>query len=375
MAGSAYVGIPGSGKSYEVVLSVLLPALKTKRRVVTNLSNLQIDEIRAYLVEHGMEPDQFGSVVEVGIEDVQKPGFFPVFDEKEKRVVKIGLVEGGDLIIIDEVWRYWPAGASFTKEHMSFFRLHRQITSEDGLSCDLVVISQDIWDIDRKLRSILESTFRMTKHRFIGRPEYYRVDVFSGGKIARKAISSFQRKYDKEIFALYSSYASKKGVEAVADERINIFNSSGFKYGVPIGTVIFLILVGIIWYWYKKLTAPAIVDKPVAEQKQGVSGPASPGAPGAPGEKKAAPSGNGANALPGQNKESASDVWRVVGYSASRTGVYFMLADSTGKSRVLFDPPSQSWRPGGVEIGLPEGGKASWVSGSSGGPSLLGMRR
>ncbi|HDL5229472.1 TPA: hypothetical protein RS727_002675, partial [Mannheimia haemolytica] len=37
MAVSAYIGIPGSGKSYEVVKSVILPAVASNRRVVSNI--------------------------------------------------------------------------------------------------------------------------------------------------------------------------------------------------------------------------------------------------------------------------------------------------------------------------------------------------
>ncbi|OKX16986.1 hypothetical protein AWP89_00845, partial [Escherichia coli] len=37
MAISAYVGIPGSGKSYEVVSSVIIPACMSGRRVISNI--------------------------------------------------------------------------------------------------------------------------------------------------------------------------------------------------------------------------------------------------------------------------------------------------------------------------------------------------
>ena len=35
MAISAYIGIPGSGKSYETVCNVIIPAFTSGRRVVT----------------------------------------------------------------------------------------------------------------------------------------------------------------------------------------------------------------------------------------------------------------------------------------------------------------------------------------------------
>lgn len=45
MAISAYIGIPGSGKSYEAVYNVIIPAFTSGRRVVTNIYGLQKDKI------------------------------------------------------------------------------------------------------------------------------------------------------------------------------------------------------------------------------------------------------------------------------------------------------------------------------------------
>ena len=41
MAISAYVGLPGHGKSYEVVKSVIIPAIASGRRVVSNIYGLK----------------------------------------------------------------------------------------------------------------------------------------------------------------------------------------------------------------------------------------------------------------------------------------------------------------------------------------------
>ena len=66
MAINAYTGLMGSGKSYEVVENVILPALAAGRRVVTNVANLQIDQINEYLVETlKADPDKLGQVVQV----------------------------------------------------------------------------------------------------------------------------------------------------------------------------------------------------------------------------------------------------------------------------------------------------------------------
>lgn len=49
MAISAYVGVPGSGKSYEVVKSVILPAIKSGRRVVSNIYVYKTEKVEVSL--------------------------------------------------------------------------------------------------------------------------------------------------------------------------------------------------------------------------------------------------------------------------------------------------------------------------------------
>lgn len=51
MAISAYVGIPGSGKSYEVVASVIIPACIAGRRIVSNIYGLATQSIYDYCVD------------------------------------------------------------------------------------------------------------------------------------------------------------------------------------------------------------------------------------------------------------------------------------------------------------------------------------
>ena len=61
---NAYTGLMGSGKSYECVSSVIVPAIKNGRRVVTNVDGIDSDAIRAYCQEKwNVAPDKLGEVV------------------------------------------------------------------------------------------------------------------------------------------------------------------------------------------------------------------------------------------------------------------------------------------------------------------------
>ncbi|EEQ6526573.1 hypothetical protein BHJ67_005029, partial [Escherichia coli] len=48
MAITAYIGVPGSGKSYEVVKSVIIPAVASGRRIVSNIYGLNYEAIVQY---------------------------------------------------------------------------------------------------------------------------------------------------------------------------------------------------------------------------------------------------------------------------------------------------------------------------------------
>ena len=96
MANTAYCGVPGSGKSYEVVTEVILVALKTGRRVVSNIAGLHYEEMRAYLLaDVGLAADQIGALVVVGNDDIAGAKFF--YNDGAVGTV----VQPGDLGVID----------------------------------------------------------------------------------------------------------------------------------------------------------------------------------------------------------------------------------------------------------------------------------
>lgn len=104
MAISAYIGIPGSGKSYEAVYNVIIPAFTSSRRVVTNIYGLQKDKITERY------PDATGEIIVVDNDDVLKADFFP-FKGGEGSFCQFG-----DLIVIDEAWRIFGSDKDMTAE-------------------------------------------------------------------------------------------------------------------------------------------------------------------------------------------------------------------------------------------------------------------
>lgn len=226
MAISAYVGVPGSGKSYEVVKSVILPAIASGRRVVSNVYGLDKDKIYSYLLRKNkkLSEEKLGDLVCVNNDKCLVPDFLPSMENPE------AFCKSGDLIVIDEVWRIWDSDKDIPKSHRSFIAEHRHFAdSETGITCDLVVINQDVAQIPRFIKDRIETTYRMQKHVGLGFRNRYRVDVFQGIKLFKSSrITYYQEKYDKEIFELYKSYEADNAKEGVTDSRQNIFSSNKF---------------------------------------------------------------------------------------------------------------------------------------------------
>ena len=249
MAISAYVGIPGSGKSYEVVLSVILENYIKGRRIVTNIEGISDDKVRDYcLTKKGAKEDDLGSLVKVTDEDCQRDDFFPYKGSYGSTICK-----AGDLICIDEVWRIFPTN-EIKENHRSFIAEHRHFTDEiTGVCCDLVVINQSVSGIPRFIKDRIETTFVMSRLVALGFKKRYRVNVYVGVKCNKQGlVAQYQNKFNDEIFKLYKSFDGVNGKQTVIDDRQNFFKSGTFRL-----MMIFIILAfGYSYYSLKDFISP-----------------------------------------------------------------------------------------------------------------------
>lgn len=319
MAINAYTGLMGSGKSYEVVENVILPALLAGRRVVTNVANLQQDDIFAYLVEKfGADMTKLGQIVQVVNDDIEKPEFFPQ-EAKDGNLALPSIVQPGDLVVVDECWRWWAAGAKISAAHMTFFRMHRHfVNPETKATCDMVLVVQDISDLDRKLKVVVENTYRMSKHKALGSTKRYRVDIFTSYKTTRAPIRSVQRKYNSEIFKLYQSYSQGGeggGNEVAIDDRSNIFKGALFRFVLPVLLVVFILC----FWWLWKFFHP-VKDKPESKTPVGQTQLI-----------------NKTAGAPGSSSVQVDSDWQVTGHYQF-DGHHFVTISRNGKSRTLINP-------------------------------------
>ncbi|VVD67581.1 zonular occludens toxin domain-containing protein [Pandoraea soli] len=350
MAINAYTGLMGSGKSYEVVSSVIVPAVLAGRRVVTNIDGINADAIHAYCTDiKKADPMTLGPVIPIPNADVLKVGFFP--DETKPDIDSF--VKAGDLVAIDEAWEFWSVSHKISPEHMRFFRMHRHyVHPETGLSCDVALMIQSITDLHRQLRSVIEVTFVTKKLKELGLGNRYRVEMFGGGRITKAArLGTTTTAYDKAIFPLYQSYAGGKGKERAIDARQNLLRSPKLWM-----TALFFLAcwIGIGAFLWRFFQPKAAVESPsnTVESSRRLSAPANAAADLAP------------------RLQTFSERWRVAGQYSVTGKRYVVLSDNTGRLRI--ESPSAFSNNGLAIVGEVDGQQVTMWSGQKPASRLFG---
>lgn len=220
---TAYAGLPGSGKSYGVFENVIVPALENKKPVWTNIP-FHEDKL---LEKFGETPTAFT------VDDIiQNPDWFQT------------VFEPGAVLVLDECWRLWPAGlraSNVLMQHKSFLAEHRHMVGENGLSTEIVLVTQDLAQISSFARNLVENTFHVTKLSKVGMDKRFRVDVYFGpvtGVIPPKAKREreIHGSFKPEIQSFYKSHTMSKtgsaGDESRTDDRFNILKGGMFRGAV-----------------------------------------------------------------------------------------------------------------------------------------------
>ncbi|VVD64509.1 Zonular occludens toxin [Pandoraea pneumonica] len=341
MAINAYTGLMGSGKSYEVVSNVIVPAVLAGRRVVTNIDGISPDAIHDYCVSiRNADRDALGAILPVANADVLAEHFFP--DETRPDVDSV--VKAGDLVAIDEAWEFWSTSHKIKPEHMRFFRMHRHyVHAESGLACDVVLMIQSITDLHRQLRSVIEVTFVTKKLKELGLRNRYRIEMFGGGKTIKSArLGTSTTTYDKAVFPLYQSYAGQKGHERAIDTRQNLLKSPKL-WLTAAGFIVCWITVGtFLWRYFHphtpKKSPPTVATRPGSSTKK-------------PEHATAAQS----------PRQAFSSDWRVAGQYLIDGKRYVVVSDSAGRLRV--ESPSAFRNNGIASIGEIDGQRVTTWSG------------
>ena len=354
MAINVYSGLQGSGKSYEVVSEVIVPQIVLGRRVVTNVDGVSEDAIKNYCFDVLGVTADLGEVLHVTNDDVLRDDFFPMEEEGSATICK-----RGDLIAIDEGWRFWSQTERITKAHMTFFRMHRHYADATGQTCDLVVMTQDIQDLHRSLRRVVELSFRFKKHKWAGSTSRYVVNMYEGANQGPRVRpqSIIQKKYNPAIFPLYQSYAGGAGRETQVDKRQNVFGSA--KVMVMGFGVVLMLAVG-VWGMLRAVAPRGRFSANAATRPASVEGVASADGS-APRAAVQSVSGRPAVAPP-PPLPPISDNWRLAGFQQLVGRRVVVVADPVGRLRYE-DASAFTWADGVPVAGVIDGQRVTVFSG------------
>ena len=259
MAISAYVGMPGHGKSYGVVENVIIPALKANRNVFSNIP--MHDE---YCIEN------YGS----------KTTYFEMQDVIDNPNWFTEVFVSGSIIVLDELWRLWAAGVkanNVLEQHKSFLAEHRHMVGEDGKSTEIFFVTQDLGQVSSFARALIETTYAVVNLEKAGMKNKYRVDVYHGAVTGTnppvsKRIKEQFGTYKKEVFAAYISHTKSEtgqaGDETKIDSRFRIF--SGYKVKLFFGSLLIAAIVayfGLSNLFNKGLHSESSIDKEQASEQ------------------------------------------------------------------------------------------------------------
>lgn len=308
MSITSYTGNPGAGKTYEVVKNVIIPAIKESRRVVTNIDGIDPQKVLAY-VEDRFGPCN-GEIVLCKDEDITSDCFYPANQDDS-----FSFVRPGDLVVIDEAQNYYRTGKRLSDYECRFFREHRHFCDAEGRGCDIVLISQRFVDIQPFVRGVIELCFVMRQLKVLSLPNHYTVTVYEGD-LRHKISGPSIRKYQKEIFDLYRSFALSGGMQAKVDRRQSVVTPKNII--LLSGLMLFL-----FWSLIKSVALFSTEKSPFLLKKTQAS--------------VAVSSGDASVPQPVKRPDGYSHRWRILGTVGVGTSRFVVVGDKDGM--IMFEHP------------------------------------
>lgn len=251
-------GLPGSGKSFEAMVSHIVPALKNGRAVYAYIEGLDHEKIAevAQITEQRCR-DLLHQITRDQVPEIPKH------------------VENDSLVVIDELQNFFPAGRQkLTPEITQFVTEHRH----RGL--DVLCMGQVLNDCHALWKGRIDTKIVFRKLDAIGKASHYKWTAYKrieGGKF--QETQSGKREYEAKYFGTYASHTENtENTGTYEDDRTNVKNSKAWKLIKVYGVVAVLAILFIVWFFQSKgggfASAPA-EKSPVAQvEKRTQSEPA-----------------------------------------------------------------------------------------------------
>lgn len=227
-------GKPGGGKSYEAVVTHIIPIVtQDKRKVVTNLP-LNIDKFCSVYGEFCRElieviDGQFHNYG--GERPFSKVAHYTQYEDWQN--------EKGQKVyfFIDECHLPLPMQGT-EKELTEFYSMHRHY------GFDIMLITQNFRKVNRDIRDMVGNHYRAIKKSMLGQDHKYILKVHDGSSSSNASVfATHEREYEKKYFSFYQSHTkSDTSVdEASSNDIVVWYKQKRITFGV--GILIFCIFI------------------------------------------------------------------------------------------------------------------------------------
>lgn len=228
----AYVGTPGSGKSYDAVANQILPMLKAGRRVVTNIP-LRVERIRESIAT--------GEIVE-----------FPTQRVIAEPDTIFEYCTPGSVCVLDEAWKLFPTQSQnkIPDAFKSLLAEHRHMVDDQRNSMVIVLVVQDLSMLANFARGLIQQTYHHHKLSSLGFSRAFRCTIYDGAVTGQKPpeskkVRTLNGVYSKDVFRLYKSHTMAVGegegaAESGGDKRALLWKRPVFII-MPVLAILFLV--------------------------------------------------------------------------------------------------------------------------------------
>jgi len=230
-------GKPGGGKSYEATKNHVIPAIKSGRRVVTNLP-LNIDHFASVYGEHVRD---LIVIVQYDFHDYGNLKPFSRIDDWLEHQDWKNEKGQGVLFAIDEAHLSLPSrmqrgtGQDITKV-LEFLSMHRHY------GFDVLLITQNFKKVHADIRDMIQLVYRCIKKSMFGVDDEYIIKVHEG--CTSLVVNTDERAYEPYVFKFYKSHTmSEKSIEEATTVDVVPWWKHSLMFGAGFMLFIFLLVL------------------------------------------------------------------------------------------------------------------------------------
>lgn len=245
-------GMPRSGKSLAAMKDHVVPALKAGRRIYARVD--------------GLDHAHLATLADITEERCRE--LLTVWTEEEAAKLETLTIDNDALIVIDEAQNYWPCQKPPLNPQLT-----KWVAEHGHHGLDVLLMGQLLKDVHRTWVNRTNRKIQFIKKDMLGKDGEYKWIMYTGspdsrGNVRFTQVDKGDGVYDPEYFGAYASHSSgteNKGT--YADDRINIWNTKAFKFGIPAAGGAVLLAIGmLIWLFTGGLaSSTGTKDKPPAK--------------------------------------------------------------------------------------------------------------